>query len=110
MMIAGVRRRLAGQGLALLAAACLCALQLGGAATASADSGVSTTHTKEPMQDVTETGMPGLLSLRSSVLPLQVPWLAPGDSFSWQIGLHLRDQPVGDAALEFIPEGGLIHP
>lgn len=109
-MIPGVRRRLARQSLTALAAAYLCMLSLGGAATAFADPGMPATHTKEPMQDVPETGMPGLLSLSSSVLPLQVPWLAPGDSFSWQIGLHLRDQPIADAGLEFIPSGGLIHP
>ena len=109
-MIARSRRWLALSGLAALAAACLCVLTLGAAPTASADPGMITADLKEPMHDVPETGMSGLLSLSSSVLPLQVPWLAPGDSFSWQIGLHLRDQPVAGAALEFIPDGGLIHP
>ena len=64
----------------------------------------------EPMHAVPETGTLGLLSLTSSIVPLQIPWLMPGDTFSWQIGLHLKDQPVADGSLEFIPDGGLIHP
>lgn len=64
----------------------------------------------EPMHAVPETGTLGLLSLTSSVVPLEIPWLMPGDTFSWQIGLHLKDQPVADGSLEFIPDGGLIHP
>lgn len=64
----------------------------------------------EPMQAVTETGHPGLLSLTSSVQPLRIPWLEPGDSFTWQIGLHLADQPLGGGTLEFIPAGSLLSP
>lgn len=64
----------------------------------------------EPMQAVAETGRPGLLSLTSSVQPLTIPWLEPGDSFTWQIGLHLADQPLADGTLEFIPAGGLLNP
>ncbi|WP_309107120.1 hypothetical protein [Arthrobacter sp.] len=64
----------------------------------------------EPMQDVPETGQAGLLSLTSSFLPLEIPWLQPGDTFSWQIGLHLKDQAVADGTLEFIPYGGLMQP
>lgn len=63
----------------------------------------------EPMRDVEETGQPGLLGLTSSVLPLQIPWLEPGDSFSWQIGLRLTEQPVADGTLDFIPYGGLTQ-
>lgn len=107
-MTARARRWLAAPGPAALAAVCFCMLTLGTASAASAEPGMSTADLKEPMQDVPETGTPGLLSLTSSVLPLQVPWLAPGDSFSWQIGLHLRDQPAADAGLQFIPDGGLI--
>jgi hypothetical protein len=64
---------------------------------------------QEQMQDVPETGQAGLLSLTSSVLPLEIPWLEPGDSFSWQIGLRMSDQLVGDGALEFIPYDGLLN-
>jgi hypothetical protein len=64
----------------------------------------------EPMLDVPETGQAGLLSLTSSVHPLEIPWLEPGDTFSWQIGLQLTGQPIADGTLEFIPHGGLMHP
>jgi hypothetical protein len=64
----------------------------------------------EPMRDVAETGQPGLLSLTSSVLPLKIPWLGPGDTFSWQIGLRLTEQPVANGTLEFIPYGRLVQP
>lgn len=64
----------------------------------------------EPMGDVPETGQVGLLGLTSSVQPLEIPWLEPGGTFSWQIGLHLTDQPVADGTLEFVPYGGLIYP
>jgi hypothetical protein len=60
------------------------------------------------MLDVAETGQPGLLSLTSSVHPLEIPWLEAGNSFSWQMGLNLTGQPIANGSLEFIPEGGLI--
>lgn len=86
-------------------AACGVALWLGTASAAYA----APLGSYEPMQGVPETGQPGLLSLTSSVLPLEIPWLQPGDSFSWQIGLHLTDKPLADGTLEFIPDGGLLH-
>lgn len=64
----------------------------------------------ESMQGIPETGQAGLLGLTSSVYPLEIPWLEPGETFSWQIGLHLTEQPIADGTLEFIPYGGLMHP
>jgi hypothetical protein len=64
----------------------------------------------EPMNPVPETGQPGLLGLTSSVYPLEVPALAPGDHFSWQIGVHLEDQPLGDGSLELVADGALAVP
>ncbi|TLM86497.1 hypothetical protein FDW83_01745 [Pseudarthrobacter sp. NamE2] len=64
----------------------------------------------EPMVEVVENGQPGLLSLRSSVSPLEIAWLDPGESFSWQIGLNLTGQAAANASLEFIPHGGLTQP
>ncbi|MDQ0731109.1 hypothetical protein [Arthrobacter sp. B1I2] len=64
----------------------------------------------EPMVEVVENGHPGLLSLTSSVSPLAIAWLNPGDSFSWQIGLHLTGQSAANGFLEFIPQGGLTQP
>ena len=64
----------------------------------------------EPMVDVPETGQTGLLSLTSSVYPLEIPWIDPGETFSWQIGLHLTEQPIANGTLEFVPHGGLLHP
>lgn len=63
---------------------------------------------QEPMLEVPETGHPGLLGLTSSVHPLEIPWLEAGDTFSWQIGLHLTEQSLADGSLEFIPYEGLI--
>lgn len=63
----------------------------------------------ESMVEVAENGRPGLLSLTSSVFPLTIPTLSPGEAFSWQIGLHLAGQPAADGSLEFIPHGGLTR-
>lgn len=63
----------------------------------------------EPMFAIAENGQPGLLSLTSSVAPLEIPWLEPGGSFSWQVGLNLADQREGDGFLDFIPYGGLTQ-
>ncbi|WP_307794403.1 hypothetical protein [Arthrobacter cavernae] len=49
---------------------------------------------------VPETGMPGALSLSSSVYPLDFPALKPAETFSWQIGVTLSDKPVATAALQ----------
>ncbi|AUZ35687.1 hypothetical protein C3B78_15350 [Arthrobacter sp. PGP41] len=98
-------RRRAGQLGRLLAAV---ALGLGLGVTPAAYAAPADSY--EPMRDVQETGQQGLLSLTSSVHPMQIPWLEPGDTFSWQIGLHLSDQPVADGNLEFIPIGGLLQP
>lgn len=87
-------------------AACAVALWLG--VTSPAHAVPAEFH--EPMHAVPETGQAGLLSLTSSVLPLEIPWLEPGDTFSWQIGLHLIDKPVADGTLQFIPYGGLMQP
>lgn len=65
---------------------------------------------QEPTESIDENGQPGLLSLTSSVLPLQIPQLEPGESFNWQIGLHLTGQPAANGSLEFIPYGGLMRP
>jgi hypothetical protein len=64
----------------------------------------------EPMNPVPETGQPGLLGLTSSVYPLKVPALGPGDHFSWQIGVHLEDQSPGDGSLELVADGALAVP
>ncbi|MEW1810221.1 hypothetical protein AB0284_05895 [Pseudarthrobacter phenanthrenivorans] len=82
------------------------ALCLGPASGASA----SPPEDGEPMVQVAENGSPGLLSLTSSVLPLTIPALSPGESFSWQIGLHLKGQPAAGGSLEFIPHGALMQP
>lgn len=63
----------------------------------------------EPMDDVPETGQAGLLGLTSSAYPLDIPWLEPGEAFSWQIGLHLTEQPIAAGTLEFIPYEGLVQ-
>jgi hypothetical protein len=89
-----------------LLSVCALAIML---STASAAQAAPAT-VSEPMHAVPETGTLGLLSLTSSIVPLDIPWLMPGDTFSWQIGLHLKDQPLADGSLEFIPDGGLIHP
>ena len=70
----------------------------------------ATTGEHEPMLAVPENGLSGLLSLTSSVFPLAVPWLEPGETFTWQVGLHLKDQPVAGGSLEFLPYGGLVQP
>jgi hypothetical protein len=93
------------QHLRRMLAACAVATFMGTASIAYA----APVGFQEPMQDVPETGQAGLLSLTSSVIPLQIPWLERGDSFSWQIGLHLKDQPFAGGSLEFVPDGGLTH-
>jgi LPXTG-motif cell wall-anchored protein len=87
----------------VMAAMALCLGPASGASAAPADDG-------EPMVQVAENGRPGLLSLTSSVFPLTIPALSPGESFSWQIGLHLTDQPAAGGSLEFIPHGALMQP
>ncbi|TLM70918.1 hypothetical protein [Pseudarthrobacter sp. NamB4] len=89
-----------------LAAGMAAALLLSSAATGHG----ALRNDREHMREISETGQPGLLSLTSSVLPLEIPWLKPGDSFSWQIGLHLAEQPLADGSVEFIPFGGLVQP
>lgn len=87
----------------VMAAMALCLSPASGASAAPPDDG-------ESMVQVAENGSPGLLSLTSSVFPLRIPPLSPGESFSWQIGLHLTDQPASEGSLEFIPHGALMQP
>lgn len=85
---------------ALRPAAAVCAVFVGALACAV------------PAQDadhlipVPSNGAPGLLSLSSSVYPLEFPRLTPGDSYVWQIGLSL-EKPQATSALQLAATGSL---
>jgi hypothetical protein len=56
---------------------------------------------------VPETGGQGLLRLTSSVYPLDLPPLAPGESFSWQIGVVLDGPASATASMQLMASGSL---
>lgn len=58
-----------------------------------------------PMTPVPTTGASGPLSLRTSVWPLVIPSLAPGESFSWQVGAALTGVDRGDLSLGVVSGG-----
>ena len=58
-----------------------------------------------PMTPVPTTGASGPLSLRTSVWPLVIPSLAPGESFSWQLGAALTGVDRGELSLGVVSGG-----
>lgn len=61
----------------------------------------------DPALPVPQTGKDGMLRLTSSVYPLDIPYLGPGDSFSWQVGAVLDGPDSATAALELQGSGSL---
>ena len=58
-----------------------------------------------PMTPVPTTGASGPLSLRTAVWPLVIPSLAPGESFSWQLGAALTGVDRGELSLGVVSGG-----
>lgn len=56
---------------------------------------------------VPQTGKDGMLRLTSSVYPLDIPYLGPGESFSWQVGAVLDGPDSATATLELQGSGSL---
>ena len=81
----------------VLAAACLVLSLMGQNQALAAD----------PALPVPQTGGDGMLRLTSSVYPLDIPQLGPGDSFSWQVGAVLDGPPSATATLELQGSGSL---
>jgi len=61
----------------------------------------------EEMVPVPDSGVPGQLALSSSVYPLDFPYLAAGESFSWQLGVTLSGEESGIASLRLAAVGSL---
>ena len=80
-----------------LAAACLVLSLMGQNQALAAD----------PALPVPQTGKDGMLRLTSSVYPLDIPHLGPGESFSWQVGAVLDGPDSATATLELQGSGSL---
>lgn len=80
-----------------LAAACLVLSLMGQNHALAAD----------PALPVPQTGKDGMLRLTSSVYPLDIPNLGPGESFSWQVGAVLDGPDSATATLELQGSGSL---
>ncbi|MGX9899676.1 hypothetical protein ACW0JT_06780 [Arthrobacter sp. SA17] len=80
-----------------LAAACLVLSLMGQNQALAAD----------PALPVPQTGKDDMLRLTSSVYPLDIPYLGPGDSFSWQVGAVLDGPDSATATLELQGSGSL---
>lgn len=69
--------------------------------------GASPAAASDQVLPVPETGGLGLLRLTSSVYPLDLPPLAPGESFSWQIGVILDGPVSASATVQLLASGAL---
>ncbi|WP_247040685.1 hypothetical protein [Arthrobacter rhizosphaerae] len=61
----------------------------------------------DPALPVPQTGKDAMLRLTSSVYPLDIPYLGPGESFSWQVGAVLDGPDSATATLELQGSGSL---
>lgn len=70
--------------------------------------GLTATRAAAVMHEVTETGLPGMLSLRAG--PAAPHWadVRPGDRMHWPIEASLSDASVGSLSVELRAEGGLV--
>lgn len=69
---------------------------------------LTVTRATAVLQDVAETGAPGLLMLRSD--PGDPVWqdLAPGDAVHWVVQARLEGAPASTLALQLRSDGGLV--
>jgi LPXTG-motif cell wall-anchored protein len=70
-------------------------------------SGAGTAAAADPVLPLPETGGEGMLRLTSSVYPLDIPHLTPGQSFSWQVGVVLEGPENASATVEVQATGSL---
>jgi LPXTG-motif cell wall-anchored protein len=61
----------------------------------------------EGLVPVPGSGAPGQLALSSSIYPLDFPYLAAGDSFSWQLAVTLHGEESGTSTLRIAATGNL---
>lgn len=69
--------------------------------------GQSPVWAADPVWPVPQTGGEGMLLLTSSVYPLDIPFLGPGESFSWQVGAVLDGPESATATVELQGSGSL---
>lgn len=73
-----------------------------------AGAGLTATRAAAVMQEVAETGSPGMLALRAGPAAPHWTGVRPGDTVHWPIEASLSDAPIGSLSVELRAQGDLV--